>query len=169
MAGQKFINLNNGELTENVAVDSSAGAGDAGKIPALDAGGRISDTMMPVGIGAETASIPCSENLSAGNFVNIYDSTGKKCRKADNSNSRKAHGFVLSAYTSGQTATVYLDGTNTGVTSKTSGAIQYLGTLGASTETPPTSAGGAQISQQIGVAVDTTEIKFEAQPVIVLA
>lgn len=52
---------------------SSAGAGDAGKVVALDGSGRIDNTMMPVGIGADTATITASEALSAGDFVNILE------------------------------------------------------------------------------------------------
>lgn len=167
MAGQKFIQLVNGELAENTATQSSAGVGDAGKIPALGSDGRLDTTMMPVGIGAETILVNASEALSAGDFVNIYNATGKKCRKADNSNGRRAHGFVLSSVSSGADATVYLDGNNTAVSAKTPGAIQFLGTAGSSTETPPSGTG--IISQQIGEAVDTSVIKFEAQYAITLA
>ena len=51
---------------------ASAGASDAGKLVALDAAGRINTTMMPTGIGADTAIIVASEALSAGDLVNIY-------------------------------------------------------------------------------------------------
>ena len=62
---------------------SSVGAGDAGKVVALDGSGRIDPTMMPVGLGADTASIQASEALSAGDFVNIWNSGGARVRKAD--------------------------------------------------------------------------------------
>jgi hypothetical protein len=167
---EKFIELVNGEFVENEGLQTSAGAGDAGKIPALDPAGRISQTMMPVGVGPETGSIVAGENLTAGNFVNVYNDAGTpKVRKADNSNSRRAHGFVLSSYTAGQTATVNFDGNNTALTSRTPGAVQYLGTIGAATETPPTLVGGAQISQQIGFAVSATEAKFSGKSPITLA
>lgn len=167
---EKFIQLVNGELVENEGQQSSSGVADAGKIPALDSTGRISSTMMPVGVGAETKSIVCAEAVVAGNFVNIYNDSGTpKLRKADNSNGRRAHGFVLDGFDVGQTALVYLDGNNTALTSKTPGAVQFLGTLGASTETPPTALGGATISQQIGFAASATEVKFEAQMPITLA
>jgi hypothetical protein len=72
---------------------------------------------MPTGIGADTASITASEALAAGDLVNIYDSTGAKCRKADASTSGKeAHGFVLAAVESAASATVYFEGSNTQVT-----------------------------------------------------
>lgn len=66
------------------AKNTSAGAGDAGKVVALDSAGRIDSTMMPVGIGADTASLIASEALTAGNYVNIWNDVGAfKVRKAD--------------------------------------------------------------------------------------
>lgn len=66
MAGNKYIKQSSGSLVEEAAIQSSAGAGDAGKIPALDAAGRLDNSMMPAGIGADTAAITASENLAAG-------------------------------------------------------------------------------------------------------
>jgi hypothetical protein len=163
---EKFIELVNGEFVENEGLVSSAGAADAGKIPALDSAGKLDSTLMPSGIGADTKSIVASENLAAGNFVNIYNDAGTpKVRKADNSNGRRAHGFVLSAFSSAATATVYLDGSNTAVTGKTPGAVQFLGTGGASVETAPTSG----LSQQVGFAVTATDVKFDNRMPVTLA
>ena len=62
----------------------SAGAGNAGDIPALDATGKLDMSVMPNGIGADTAIIEASESLTAGDFVNIYNNTGTAIvRKAD--------------------------------------------------------------------------------------
>ena len=52
---------------------TSAGAGDSGKVVALDAAGRIDNSMMPVGIGADTASIQASEALAAGELGRASD------------------------------------------------------------------------------------------------
>src|SRR5687768_2963313 len=60
------------DLTITNGTTTSAGAGDADKLVALDASGRIDSTMMPVGIGADTASITTSEALAAGDLVNIH-------------------------------------------------------------------------------------------------
>ena len=162
---EKFIELVNGEFVQNEGLVTSAGAGDAGKIPALDAAGKLDSTLMPSGIGADTKSILASETLAAGDFVNIYNNAGTpNVRKADNSNGRRAHGFVKAGAASGAQATVYLDGSNTSVTGRTPGATQWLGTSGASVETAPSSG----MSQQIGVAVLATDIKFDAQMPITL-
>jgi hypothetical protein len=169
MAGNKYIKNNAGTLTEEVAVQSSAGAGDAGKIPALDSSGKLDNSMMPVGIGADTSSIVSSENLAAGDFVNIYDDSGTaKVRKADATTSGKqAHGFVLSAVTSPAEATVYMEGTNTAVTGATAGGVFLSTTAGGFTSTAPSSAGN--VVQRIGVATSATTVSFEYQQPIVLA
>lgn len=102
MSAHKFLKNNAGVITEEAAVDSSAGSadsgkipalnsdgvsdativnskttsagsGDAGKLPALDAQGKLDDSFMPTGIAADVATVTTSEALSAGDFVNIYN------------------------------------------------------------------------------------------------
>jgi len=192
----KYIKNNSGALTEEAALTTSAGAGDAQKVPALnasgvldltitngkttsagagdsgklvalDGSGRIDSTMMPVGIGADTATITTSEALSAGDFVNVWNSTGAKVRKADATVSGKeAHGFVLSAYGSSASATVYFEGTNTGVTGQTPGPVFLSTTAGVATSTAP--SGSGNVVQRIGFAVSATAINFQSQLPIVL-
>lgn len=150
------------------AAASSAGAGDAAKMVQLDGTGRIDSTMMPVGIGADTAAITASENLAAGDFVNIHNSTGAKARKADATTAGKeAHGFVLGAVTSGNPATVYFEGTNTGITGATPGVVYLHTTAGGFTSTAPSSTGNAV--QRVGIAVSATAINFEPHPPVILA
>lgn len=150
------------------AVASSAGAGDAGKVAALDGSGRLDPTMMPVGIGADTASIQASENLAAGDFVNIHNSSGARVRKADATTAGKeAHGFVLGAVSSGANATVYFEGTNTGVSGMTPGTVFLHTTAGGATGTAP--SGSGNVVQKLGVAVSATAINFERGEPIVLA
>ena len=146
---------------------TSAGAGDAGKIPALDASGRIDSTFLPVGIGADTAIITTSEALPAGAFVNVWNSTGAKVRKADATAAGKhAMGFVLSAYGSGVPATVYFEGTNTAVSGQTPGDVFLATTAGGATGTAP--SGSGNVVQSIGFAVSATAINFNAARPITL-
>lgn len=166
----KYIRQNAGQLAEVEGTVTSAGAGDAGKIVALDSSGRIDSSMMPSGIGADTEVMATSENLSSGDLVNIWNDSGtRKARKADASNGRRAHGFVLAGTTSPNNATVYLSGDITGLTSLTPGAAYYLSgsTAGAATATSPSTAG--QLSQEIGIAVSATAIAFQPQQPITLA
>ena len=165
----KFIRLNSGQLAEKEATVTSAGAGDAGEIVALDGSGRLDTSVMPVGIGADTASIAASENLAAGDFVNIHDATGAKVRKADASNGRRADGFVLAAVTSGASGTVYFEGSNTAVIGLTPGVTYYLSgaTAGAATATAPSTAG--HIVQEVGRARLATALSFEPEQPVTLA
>lgn len=147
---------------------TSAGAGDSGKVVALDASGRIDNSMMPVGIGADTATIQASEALAAGDFVNVHNSGGARVRKADaTAAGKEAHGFVLSAVSNGANATVYFEGTNTQVSGQTPGTVFLLATAGTAGATPPSTAGN--VVQKLGVAVSATAINFERGEPIVLA
>lgn len=150
------------------STNTSAGAGDAGKVAALDSAGRLSSTMMPVGFGDDTTTLTASEALSAGDFVNIWNSTGAKMRKADATTSGKeAHGFVLAAVSNGASGAVYFEGTNTAVTGQTPGPVFLATTAGQATATAPSAAG--QVVQRIGFAISATAINFQSNDPIVLA
>lgn len=168
MAAKKFIRFVNGVFTEIFGVQSSAGAGNAGDIVALDDNGRIDNSMMPVGIGADTKQIVTSEALAAGDFVNIWNSSGAKARKADATTAGKeAHGFVLASATSGGTATVYFEGTNNQVSGQTPGNVFLQTTPGTAGATVPSASGN--VVQGLGVAVSATEINFERGTPVTLA
>lgn len=141
---------------------TSAGSGNSGDIPALDSTGRLDNSVMPVGIGADTVSVTASEALSAGNFVNIYNNAGTPgVRKADGSTTGKeANGFVLAAVSNGASATVYLSGQNTQVTGATAGPV-FLSdsTAGSYTGTAPSTAG--HTLQRLGTAISATAIEFK--------
>lgn len=169
MAGDKYLKNSSGAFAEQAAIQSSAGAGDAGKIGALDGTGRWDPTMMPVGVVADTASVTASEALSAGDFVNIFNSSGAKARKADASTSGKeADGFVLSAVLISATALVYFEGTNTQVTGATPGTVFLSDTTpGGFTSIAPVGTG--KVVQRLGVATAATAINYERGPAIQLA
>lgn len=168
---EKFLERNStsGLITENEGLVTSAGVSDAGKIPALDAGGKLDVTLLPNGVGPATALLPATENLAAGDFVNIYDNAGTpSVRKADASNSRRASGYVLSAVTSGNNATVYFEGQNNQVSGLTAGQRIYLSTSGQVTSTVP-ALPGSQIHQLLGKALGATLMDVEIDDEIVLA
>ena len=168
---QALVALNASGVLDSSIVNSkasSAGAGDAGKVVALDGAGRIDNTMMPVGIGADTAAITASEALSAGDFVNIWNSAGARVRKADATIAGKeAHGFVLAAVSNGAVATVYFEGSNTGVTGQTPGGVFLSTTPGLAAAVAPSAAGN--VVQRIGFATAATSINFQSQPPVTLA
>lgn len=171
MAARKFLTIIANAITLMSAKDTSAGAGDAGELVALDAAGKISSTMMPAGVGADTCVCNASENLAAGDLVNLWDDSGTiKARKADaTAAGKEADGFVTGAVTSGASATVTLDGTVSGLTGLTVGAHYFLATTGgAITETAPTATGN--VYQPIGKAKSATELIFErGQPITIAA
>jgi hypothetical protein len=158
MAAQRFINIVSGKLKQIVA--SATGTVDA--IPAGDSTGRLDISWMPVGVGAEVVVAPASENLAAGDFVNLWLNGGViNVRKADaTTNAKPAHGFVLAAVTSPANATVYFESnTNTQRSGLTIGSDYFLDTTaGGITTTPPSSAGN--IVQFIGRAQTATAINF---------
>jgi hypothetical protein len=161
MAAQKPLQLVSGVPTEVTAVDTSAGAGDAGKIVALDAAGLLASSMMPAGFGANVDTIASSENLSAGDFVNIYDNAGTiNVRKADADNGRPAHGFVKAAVVSPANATVYgLGELNDQVSGLTVGADYFLSTTAGGVTTTAPSSSGAYV-QFLGRAKSATALRF---------
>lgn len=165
MAGDKYLYQNAGALTEKAAIQSSAGIGDAGKIPAVGADGKLDATFMPTGIAADTSSITTSEALADGDFVNVWNSTGAKARKADATTAGKeAHGFVLASVLSGAAATVYFEGKNDHVSGQTPGPVFLQTTAGTAGSTAPSATGN--VVQRLGVATSSTSINFEpAQPI----
>jgi hypothetical protein len=169
MAAKKFLRLVAGVLTEVFGVQTSSGVANAGDLVSLDDTGRIDGTMMPVGIGADTAVIQASEALSAGNWVNVWDSAGSaRVRKADATAAGKhAHGFVLAAVGSGANATVYFEGSNTQVSGQTPGDVFLQTTAGAGGSTVPSGAGN--VVQKVGVAVSATVVNFERTEPVTLA
>ena len=165
------LNLTTGGLNEVSLLDSSAGAGDAGKAIALDSTGKLNLNMMPTGVGPELQSFITSEDLAAGDWVNIYDNIGTPtARKADATNSSKrAHGFVKMGGTAPATADVYFDGANDVLTGLTAGARYFLSstTPGGSVTTPPSAAGN--LVQLLGTAFNATTIAFQPTDGIVVA
>ena len=169
MGNGKYTRINDvsGLLEELDALEVSTGVPDASKPVKTDSTGRLDLSVMPVGIGPDTQDIICSENLSAGEYVQIYDNVGvPTVRKADRSNLRMAHGFVIQNYTSAQVAKVYKDSENNSLTGLTIGARYFLGLAGAVTLTPP-AAGSGHYLQILGTAMSATELDSEIQqPVI---
>ena len=162
MAVQRLIVLAAGKLVEYVATVVSGGAASAGQIAALDPTGRFDNSVMPVGIGADTASILASEAISAGSLINIWSNAGvQNIRNADASTTGKeANGFMLAAVASGATGTVYFSGQDTALSGLVPGPIYLSDTaVGAVTSTPPTTAG--HVLQRVGTAVSPTSLEFK--------
>ncbi len=165
-----FANVG-GRVTEIPTISTSVGAPDADKIVALNSAGQFDITLMPTGIGPDVATMPASESLSAGDYVNVWNDSGTvKARKADATTAGKeANGFVLAAFTSGQSAAVYLDGSNTGVTGLTPGARYYLSASAPGQATATAPSGSGNVVQFLGIAVSASSLSFHPDDGFVLA
>lgn len=169
----KYIYNNAGTLTEREATVVSTGATEAGDIVALDSTGRLDNSVMPSGIGADTASIVSSENLAAGDVVNVWNDAGTvKVRKADATTAGKeAHGFVLTSVTSPAAATVYFEGSNTQTSGTLTGGVAFLTTTaGTVSNTAP--SGSGNVVQRVGFITEVgspNTMNFQSNVPVVLA
>jgi hypothetical protein len=162
---KKYLELVNGKVATREATVQSAGASNAGEVAALDSTGRLDVTVMPIGVGPDVSQLETSDDLTPGQYVNIYDVAGAaKVRLADASNGRDAHGFVKEAFVTGAQATVYFEGPNEDLSGLSIGSRQYLGVAGQVTATPRTSG----IHQFLGYAVKNDTINTDIDDVIVL-
>lgn len=173
MAANKYLGLVAGAKKLIAALQTSAGVADAGKIIATNDQGKLDESLLPTGIGANTVPLPATEALAAGSFVNVFANAGvASVRLADNTNGRYADGYVKDAVANAATATVYpLDTTNSSVTGLTAGLRYYLGTAGGTIATPldETAAGNVgKISQYLGYAKSPTELVTNDDSYVVL-
>ncbi len=197
-SSKKFIRNNAGTLTEEAAVVDTAGAADAGRIPALnasgvldptllnaknasagaadagklaqlDGAGRLSPTMMPVGFGDDTKTITASEALAAGNVVNVWNDGGTaKARKADATTAGKEAHGFVLA--------AVASGANAtvyfeGANTACTGLTpgpQYLSTT-AGLISATAPSGSGNVVQRVGFAVSATEMNLQVGIPVVLA
>lgn len=166
-----YLKLVGGVPTDAAANSTSAGAGDAGKIVKLNGSGKLDATLLPAGVAPEQRTVPASEDLAAGDLINLWNDSGTlRARKADATSAGKdADGFTLSAVTSGQNATIWAEeAVISGLTGLTPGARYFLSTTaGAATDTAP--SGSGNVAQVIGKALSATEILFRPDTPITIA
>jgi len=161
MAGEKILKEVSGQITE-IITTQVGGAGNEDIVASLNASGQWDLTMMPTGIGPDTASIPASENLAAGDFVNIWNDGGVvKIRKAIAEDGKLADGFVLASVTSPASGLVYFEGKNTGVTGLTLASVYYLSETVAGDITATAPSASNKHVQRIGKAYATTAVTTE--------
>lgn len=159
-----------GLSTRADTVQASAGVADADKIPSLDSSGRLSSTMMPVGVGADAYTKTAGEALSAGDLVYV-DSSSTVRKAIATSPATVAIGFVTAAYAAAAAVTIVEDGVITGLSGLTPGSRYFLS---------HTAAGGVylaaglstttgHVAQVIGTAVSATELSFDADdsPIVI--
>lgn len=174
MANKYLTILSNGLRGLVEALVVSAGAGDSGKIVALGADGRLDESVLPVGVGADLTVVPAFENLAAGDFVHLFDDAGTlKARLADASVAnagKRAWGFVKANVTAPANATVYHEGTNDGLSALTIGETYALSavTPGKIVALSAISTTSGHIRQVLGVATSATELEVEIDDPVVM-
>lgn len=169
MSTQRIVVRSGAALVELVPNIVSAGAGDSGKVVALNSAGNVDATMMPPGVGANTQTVTAVGAITAGMLVNVYSNAGViSMRPADASTALYANGWAPASVAGAATGSVILGPSEiTGLTGLTVGAAYVLGTAGAPTVTVPTTAG--QIVQPVGFAVSTTSLNFAPGTPITIA
>lgn len=123
----------------------------------------------PEGPTAAAVVAPASENLAAGDFVNLWSNAGVlNARRASAAQSGyECHGFVIEAVTAGQVATVYMSGRNNQVTGLTPGQVFLSTTPGRVSSSIP--AGAGQVVQSVGQALSATTVMLQLSVPIRLA
>lgn len=158
---QKPVIIGTNGLEEFTPITTSAGAADAGKVPALDGGGKWDITMMPNGIGVPTITLLASEALTAGNYVNLWNDGGvPKMRKADGATGKRADGFVKAGVASGASGTAYGPGAINDQLSGLTAVPQRLSvTVPGAMQTTITTTTG-HIYQELGIPHSATAMVF---------
>jgi hypothetical protein len=157
--------------TTESTVQSSTGAGDAGRVPGLDAGGKLDATFMPTGFGSDTRTITAGETV-AGGSVGYLNGTGQILKADANAVAKAATCFVLATISNASSGTVYFgSGIITGLSGLTPGQPYFLsniatGAVGLYSDFTFTTG---DIIQQVGVAISSTELYFEPQTPIVVS
>lgn len=159
MAANKYIALVSNKLKEVFA----SVTGTANAIPAGDATGRLDISWMPLGVGQEVVVAVTSDNLVAGEFVNLYLNGGViTIRKADaTTNAKPAHGFVTAITTAPASATMYILGVNNAYMAGLTIGTKYVlskTTPGGVTDIASFSGVAGNIVQELGIATDTTSL-----------
>lgn len=165
MAAPKYLKRDStsGKVSEVIATESGP---TAEVIVSTGPGGTIDPSLLPA---SDAATAVAGENITAGAYVYIKASDGKLYNAVWSSGGNQAIAFVTASYTTGQTATYYDGGQNTGVSGLTAGS-RYYGdktTAGGVTATVPTGAG--VLSQFLGYASSATAIESQIEDAIILA
>lgn len=174
MAVQRFMALVGGFLQQIEFLVSSSGSADGGKGVATDeTTGKLHPSVMPDGFGENIIPATASETIGNGRFVNFHNNAGTfSIRLADNTNGRRADGFVLQGGDASDVLDVYpLDATNSELSALTPDTRYYLGTAGqviASPLDPLDEANDGKLHQYLGYAKSATELITDDAPIVVI-
>ncbi len=160
MAGQAFVVID--DTTQSMAEKRATqvgGVGNENQIPALDATGRLAESMLPVGVSAEVKVGNAFEAIAANALVYIR-TDGTVANATAAVGGQYAKGWSKEAVSVGNPVTIYFEGTLTGLSGLTVNATYFLSSTvaGGITTTPPTAAG--TLWQEVGTAISATELNF---------
>lgn len=170
---QKLPALNAAGVLDSTIVNAkivSAGAGDSGKVVQLDASGRIDNSVLPVGLGADTASIIASEALAAGDLVNIYNNAGTaNCRKADGSVAGKEAQGFVLAGVASAASATVYFEGTNTQCTGLTPGVQFLSGTTAGLSVAAAPTGAGKVVQVVGFATGATALNFQSNRPITLA
>lgn len=171
MSALSFLTrLTDGTVRLFNAIQTSVGGADGSKIIATNSTGKLDASFLPPGVEVQVENLTATEDLTSGDFVNIYDNGGTPAVRKANANSltKLANGFVLESGLATETISVYTKGVNTAF-SATAGIRYYLSATVAGNATPTAPAVSANNIQQV-LGVGTSQgILFEFDDPILLA
>jgi hypothetical protein len=148
---------------------TSAGAGDSGKVPALDGSGKLDLSFMPTGIGADTVALPTSESLAAGDLVNIWNNaSAANVRKADATTAGKEAHGFVLAAFIHPTTATVYFESNNTSKSGLTPGKQFLSTTAGGCSATAPSGSG-NVVQVVGFATSATSMNFQSEDILILA
>lgn len=160
-AGPSFWSVLGNRFKLIASTVTSAGAGDANKLIATGADGKIDASLLTQAF--DPVSLTAGVSIAANQLVNFYDNAGTpSMRLADSSLDREANGFVTAAVASGNVGTAYRGGPLT-LSGMTTGVVYYLSNTtpgGVLAETSIVLVTG-QCRQIIGVADSATDLMYQ--------
>lgn len=195
----KFIKNSAGNLAEEAALTTTAGAGDAQKIPALnadgildptivngtvtsagsgdaakvvqlDGAGKLDITVLPTGIAADTAIVTASEALADGDLVNVWDNAGAfRVRKADASASGKEAHGFVKAVVANGAPATVYFEGSNDHVSGLTPGVQFLSATTPGLATATAPSGSGKVVQRVGFAVAAAALNFQSAVPITLA
>lgn len=166
MAAKSYLSLIAGIRTLVAGVVVGGSAAQDGALVALDVNGRLDNSVLPVGIGADTFTSTAGEALAAGDLCYVGPA-GTILKASAGTAGVVCEGFVLVSSANAAPATIYFEGRNTSLTGLTAGTRYYLSeTAGGVTATPVSGAGKRH--QFVGRAVSATSLNFEADDLVQL-
>lgn len=165
----KYISISGSGHLEKSATVISAGVGNAGQIPALDANGLLDPSVMPSGITPDQKAGTSNGAITAKDLV-YMEAAGTIARaSAAAGTPHRCDGWATTSVATGQPVIMQLEGKISGLTGLVAGTKYFLSntTAGGLTATPPSATG--EMWQYVGTAMSTTELNFEPDTEVIRA